>query len=370
MLYIANWDKIPEKTWSGTTLSLFTALNSIVKVNRIDVATANKVQRILYDMKEVILNKSISTDMNFNTIYLNNVNRSLKRRIQAYDSQSFVLQVGDLVNYGNSGIYQDLSIGFLLNVRDEDPEGFKYSGFKDDGILLEKRNRIQKQRYMKSKYIFTMSYCLRDFLVNVEGYSDKKVIHVGGGINLPASSQNRNNKKNKKRILFVGRDFLRKGGDLVIDAFHILSETLLPDAELYIAGPAQLEKKYLIKNVFFLGDLDANKLESYYDLCDIFCMPSRFEAYGLVFAEALSRGLPCIGRNKFDMPFFIEDEVTGYLIDQDDPKGLANKMFMLLKNDQIHRNVINNKKFYQHEYSWETVASRIIRSVYGEKSYS
>ena len=36
-------------------------------------------------------------------------------------------------------------------------------------------------------------------------------------------------------------------------------------------------------------------------------MPSYFEAYGLVFIEALTYGLPCIGRNAFEMPNFIQD---------------------------------------------------------------
>ena len=49
-------------------------------------------------------------------------------------------------------------------------------------------------------------------------------------------------------------------------------------------------------------------------MCDVFCMPSYFEAYGLVFVEALTFGLPCIGRNCYEMPYFIEDGKTGLLL--------------------------------------------------------
>ena len=48
-------------------------------------------------------------------------------------------------------------------------------------------------------------------------------------------------------------------------------------------------------------------------MCDVFCMPSYFEAYGLVFVEALTFGLPCIGRNCYEMPYFIEEGKTGLL---------------------------------------------------------
>ena len=44
------------------------------------------------------------------------------------------------------------------------------------------------------------------------------------------------------------------------------------------------------------------------NLCDYFVMPSKFEAYGLVFAEALIYGLPCIGKKCYARPEFINNE--------------------------------------------------------------
>ena len=105
------------------------------------------------------------------------------------------------------------------------------------------------------------------------------------------------------------------------------------------------------------------KLSYYYNICDIFCMPSYFEAYGLVFGEALVYGLPCIGRNNFAMKEFIQDGYNGYLIEKDDPYELAKKMFDLLNDDKIKSNVENNRGYYIEEYSWDTVAERIIKVI-------
>lgn len=93
--------------------------------------------------------------------------------------------------------------------------------------------------------------------------------------------------------------------------------------------------------------------------CDIFCMPSYYEAYGLVFIEALVYGLPCIGRNCYEMPYFIEDGNTGLLIDKDDPEDLAKKMAALLEDYSFAERVREKRDWYVNEYSWDTVANRI-----------
>ena len=62
-------------------------------------------------------------------------------------------------------------------------------------------------------------------------------------------------------------------------------------------------------------------------------MPSYFEAYGLVFAEALTYGLPCIGRDKFAMSEFIEDGCTGRLISGEDVEELLDVPFTVATPD-------------------------------------
>ena len=117
------------------------------------------------------------------------------------------------------------------------------------------------------------------------------------------------------------------------------------------------------ENLIFLGDIDSDELSQYYNMCDIFCMPSRFEAYGLVFIEALVYGLPCIGRNAFAMKEFIQDGQNGYLIDDDNANILASKILDLLTNDAIKENVVSKKAYYISEYSWDTVANRLIEVI-------
>ena len=111
--------------------------------------------------------------------------------------------------------------------------------------------------------------------------------------------------------------------------------------------------------------MNKDELAQYFNLCDVFCMPSKFEAYGLVFVEALIFGLPCIGANRFEMPYFIEDSKTGYLLKSDHAEELADLMEKALQNREMKMTVKNRRDWYAKEYSWETVASRIA-AVIGE----
>lgn len=154
----------------------------------------------------------------------------------------------------------------------------------------------------------------------------------------------------------MGRDFKRKNGPLVVEAFK-LAKKKRPDLELYIAGPKNMRFDY--DGIVYLSDISSEELVKYFNMCDIFCMPSLFEAYGLVFAEALTYGLPCIGRDAYEMPYFIEENRTGLLLKSQSAEELSQKMLALISDDVIKQNVISKREWYINEYSWKTVANRM-----------
>ncbi|NTM33511.1 glycosyltransferase family 4 protein, partial [Enterococcus faecium] len=304
-------------------------------------------------------------NLNFNQFYQKNNEKYIQKKFSKEKQEELCLQIGDIATIENSFIYQDLSISLLLYYKKIDKESFYYSGFQNlSEYELKKRHQIQIERYEHAKYIFTMSKYLRDFLINHEGMSKDKVIHVGGGINLPSNDDKSLNIKNRRRILFVGRDFKRKGGDLVVESYKLLRKTKFYNLELYIAGPTKIDKRFLGEGIYFLGDISSEKLSYYFNLCDIFCMPSKFEAYGLAFIEALSYGLPCIGVNKFEMPYFIKEGYNGFLLENMNSEiELAEKIETLLISDEIFENTKKHKSLYKEEFSWDAVATRIISKI-------
>jgi len=66
-------------------------------------------------------------------------------------------------------------------------------------------------------------------------------------------------------------------------------------------------------------------------------MPSRDEGFGLVYLEAMSYDLPCIGSTHDAASETIEDGSSGFLVPQDDLRLLADRIVHLLANDDLRR---------------------------------
>lgn len=357
LYFLANWGEDKEKAWSGTYWGLYSALNKLITIDEIDL----KIRRI--SLRKIIHKIFKAYDMNMSNInkYRKQVLPILKKR----DKNMVVFQFEEVVfnsNQLSTYIYQDLSASYVEFLSQTDPRIFQYSGFSmNSKSAMNKRCDIQMQYYQTCSGIFTMGKWIKADLIERCGISPDKVHHVGGGINLDKNLINPIGRTNNK-ILFVGRDFQRKGGYLVYKAFQKLKQSM-PHLELYVAGPSMNPIKNPIAGYYYMGDCSHEVLSGLFNKCDVFCMPSYFEAYGLVFIEALAYGLPCIGRNAYEMPYFIENGETGLLLEKDDPDALSILIKELLNNDQIKQNVLNKREYYLKEYSWDTVADRIYKII-------
>jgi len=360
--YICEWHKNKVKSWSGTTLSLYNALNK--RENVLDLGfRLNIVEKIAIKLSSLnVTLKGINFENRLNILSRYIPKLHAISNAKKIESSDVILQIGDIAKYrGSYYIYQDLSIDSLIYMSKYNQTAFKFSNYQNiSESTLYKRNKWQKDIYKNAAGIFTMSNWLKENLIDYSGIDHNKIHHVGGGINIDPQKINPI-KKYSNKILFVGRDFKRKAGYLVYDSFKILKEKYLKEAELYIIGPSENPLDDSLEGVNFIGDTSYSELSKYFNMCDIFCMPSYFEAYGLVFIEALAYGLPCIGRDDFAMKEFIKDGYNGYLIESNDANELAEKMFSLLINQTIKDNVLNDKEFYLNEYTWDAVAERIIK---------
>ena len=157
------------------------------------------------------------------------------------------------------------------------------------------------------------------------------------------------------RILFVGRLEVRKGADLMLAAAVELSREF-PHAEFVLAGKdtphtelgetyrARFERDHgadptVAGRVRFTGMLSETELFQAYSDCDVFCLPSRYESFGLVFVEAMMFGVPVVGCRTGGMVEVIADGTTGYLTPPDDVEGLIAALRKLIA-DSAHRTAL------------------------------
>lgn len=84
------------------------------------------------------------------------------------------------------------------------------------------------------------------------------------------------------------------------------------------------------QRVYFTGPLDTAGLEAAYAAADALVMPSTGEGFGIVFLEALARGLPVLAGNRDGSRDPLQDGQVGVLVDPEDPSSLLNGLLELL----------------------------------------
>jgi glycosyltransferase involved in cell wall biosynthesis len=211
-------------------------------------------------------------------------------------------------------------------------------------------------------------YLRRSFVADFE-VSDQAVRTVFAGANLDLARVVPRSRicEGPPTILFVGRQWERKGGPVVIEAFREVRK-VVPSARLRIVGctPEVGDEP----GVEVLGRIQKDvsggedRLADLYQTSDVFCMPSRFEPFGIVFVEAMLHGLPCIGTSRFAMPEIIEEGGTGWLIAEDDATALGRRLVTALTDREGSFAMGQRGRARALDlFTWETVAASIVRGM-------
>jgi glycosyltransferase involved in cell wall biosynthesis len=120
------------------------------------------------------------------------------------------------------------------------------------------------------------------------------------------------------RLLFVGGDFRRKGGDLLVD---LVSGPLAGRCELDIVTRDPVELRPGIR--VHRAEANSPALRALYAQADVFVLPTRAECFGIATVEAMASGLPAIMSNVGGAEDIVEPGRTGWLIQPSETDLLA-----------------------------------------------
>lgn len=116
----------------------------------------------------------------------------------------------------------------------------------------------------------------------------------------------------------------------------------------------------LEKEVIFIGEVPHREVPRYLKIADIFVRASRSEGMGNSFIEAMASGLPIIGTDVGGIPDFLRERETGLFTKVDDPKDLAEKILLLLRDENLRQKLIlQGKNLAINHYSWDKIAQRL-----------
>ncbi|MFQ6836295.1 MAG: glycosyltransferase family 4 protein [Thomasclavelia spiroformis] len=174
--------------------------------------------------------------------------------------------------------------------------------------------------------------------------------------------------KDKKIVIFVGQIIHRKGIDILLKAIKNVSGNI---AFYIIGGQPTDEYKETIKksdldNIKFMDFMEKKLLFKYYQVSDLFVLPTREDIWGLVINEAMANGLPIITTNKCVAGVELINQ-NGRLINNEDYETLGKYINELLTDDDLLNNYsrmsLNNIK----SYSIEEMALKIYKLLIGDK---
>jgi len=357
--FACHWNRPAPATWSGTPWRLRDALTQIAPVVDLGTELAAPLRAALKLAHVRPTGGTWSSSWRYGRTTRGLVARQV-RRASARLRPDVVLEIQDLARTTPPAlVLQDLSYALLLDRFG--PDGVPH--FRALGRRrIDALRRDQERVYAGAAALLPMSRWLAESLV-VHGVPAERVHVVPPGVAVPVpvgAPVPQRRRGPVARLLFVGRDFDTKGGAQVVAAVARLRAHR--PVMLTVAGPERWPLRGAVPDgVQFLGPVPHERVGELMDQHDLFVMPSVMEGFGMVFAEALQRGLPCVGRDDCAMPEIIDPVSGGRLVRSEDPADLADELAAALDDDDLYAACAAAADERRAYYSWHRAATDVVR---------
>jgi phosphatidyl-myo-inositol dimannoside synthase len=212
-----------------------------------------------------------------------------------------------------------------------------------------------------------------------------KIFTVNPGVNISLNSdhagteqlKNRYNLADKFILLSVGRLVKRKGFDYVIDCLPNLNKKI-PNLVYVIIGHGQelnhiqslIEKYHLTDQVIIIEKNSDQERDSWYQLCDIFIMPSRnlkgdYEGFGIVYLEANLAGKPVIAGRSGGVGEAIIDGFNGLMVDSENKNEILEAILKLAHDRNLREKLgRQGRERTIKEFNWLDQVNKIFKIIH------
>ncbi len=214
------------------------------------------------------------------------------------------------------------------------------------------------------------------------GYDDSRFFPVSEA---SRDSIRQNLSFNGKRVITsVGRLSRNKGFDLLVDAFAVVSERD-PNAYLYMALGSESEeatedpmlsdivarvKKHGLEEKVTIGtSLPDEAMADFYRASDVFCLPSRYEPFGMTAVEAMACGTPCVVTTNGGLYRTLVYGVEALFADSFDAQDFGLSIAKILKFPGL-RNRISDRgsRKARSLFTWSGIAQQLIAAQESHRS--
>lgn len=357
--YISPVDPSKDRmTWSGTFYNTFHAIKSA----GVDVEWIPYKSPLLYKLFTRIASKIYklvygqgSSDHSrlMVCVHKHFINRNI---VKKYD-YIFIPGQSEIVAGLNCDIpiiyYSDATFKKMIN----------YYWFDYSSKAIEEGNKVEKMAIEKAMFNFRASkWAAESTIKDYEGQESRVYVFPFGAdvpsiVNLSVAPDY---KKKKLKLLFSGKDWTRKGGDIAVKAVEYLNKNGI-NSELYIVGvnkvPANIEAKKFVNLVGYINKNDPEDYKRYLNLyheCNAFILPTRAECAGLVFAEANAFGMPIFTTDTGGIGDYVFNGENGYRLSLNaNGEDFGKQIEKIYRERKFEELSLGSKRIYRDFTSWK-----------------
>lgn len=218
---------------------------------------------------------------------------------------------------------------------------------RNNNTCITRNDRIQFNLYRLADAIVPNSNCQGEFIRRNFPFLAKKVHPIINFVDVNRFSPSAFKVNNETlRIVTVARYTQQKNVLTYLKAVRIIKESGLKvhfdwygDKRHNVEYYAEIENEFNkqeLSDYLTLHEPKAN-IEDEYRKADVFCLPSLFEGYPNVIAEAMACGLPVICSNVYENPYIVEEGINGFLFNPEDPDDIARTIKQVVALSQEER---------------------------------
>jgi glycosyltransferase involved in cell wall biosynthesis len=199
------------------------------------------------------------------------------------------------------------------------------------------------------------------------GVATDRVFPVPLGTFLPTNIRKTARRQNGLAAVFVGTPSFRKGVDLLLDAFEVFHRDQRPITLTIVGGngDASLEARAKrLPNVIRKTFVAQPELFQEYADHDCLVLPSRFDSFGMVVAEAMAVGTPALVSDRVGAKSIIEEHPQAGWIVKCNTDALINQLLWLLEHKSILQAASSAAKNAAPNYSWESYRARAVATLH------
>lgn len=187
-----------------------------------------------------------------------------------------------------------------------------------NGPVAKLKDHLNRRMFNAATWCVGWSQWVCDSIVADYGVDPERTRVISPGVDTAVWHPAPERDDETFRILFVGGDFERKGGQALLEAFASLEG----DTELVLVTRSEIPRHDRVRVVSDLVPNDERLIELYRS-SDVFALPSRAETFGIAAAEAAASGLPVVVSDVGGFADIVENKVSGFTLPVADASALT-----------------------------------------------